>query len=306
MWKVENLTKTFGSFKALDSISFELREGRVHGFLGRNGAGKSTTMNILSGILNYDSGSISYKGEDYRKVRQQILKGVGYAPQEHQFYEYMTGEEYLMFLGKLTNMKGAELKSQIENLLELMNLKEHKRKAIGGYSGGMKQRLALASAMFNQPEFIILDEPTSALDPEGRAEILDFIQLLKQRGITVFLSTHILSDVEKICDDVTIIEKGKILISDELKSLKHKYIKPILDIELKGDISQISKKLSESSWVGDIEASKDRLSVLLKDSEEGRVKLIPEIISLGGVIKSYNPREMSLEDIFRRTVKDNE
>lgn len=306
MWKIENLTKSFGNFKALDSISFELREGRVHGFLGRNGAGKSTTMNILAGILSYDSGLISYKGKDYKSIRSQVLKSVGYAPQDHHFYEYMTAEEYLGFLGKLTDIKGMALKNQIDSLLDFMNLKEHKRKLIGEYSGGMKQRLALASAIFNNPEFIILDEPTSALDPEGRAEILEFIRLLKHKGITVFLSTHILSDVEKVCDDVTIIEKGKILISDELKHLKHKYIKPVFDINIEGDIQNISRKLSEFSWIDEIKISQDSISVLLKDTEVGRVKLIPEIISLGGIIKSYNPREMSLEDIFTRTVKGNE
>lgn len=306
MWKIENLTKSFGDFKALDNISFELREGRVHGFLGRNGAGKSTTMNILSGILSYDSGFISYKGQDYKNIKSQVLRSVGYAPQDHHFYEYMTAEEYLRFLGKLTNIKGMELKSQIDGLLDFMNLKEHKRKVIGEYSGGMKQRLAVASAIFNNPNFIILDEPTSALDPEGRGEILEFIRLLKHKGITVFLSTHILSDVERICDDVTIIEKGKILISDELRHLKNKYMKPAFDINIEGDIQNISRKLSESQWIDEVKASHDSISVLLKDTEVGRVKLIPEIISMGGIIKSYNPREMSLEDIFTRTVKGNE
>ncbi|WP_040213875.1 ABC transporter ATP-binding protein [Clostridium polynesiense] len=306
MLKVERLNKSFGGFKALENISFEIREGSIHGFLGRNGAGKTTTMNILAGILNYESGSIIYRDKSYERNKSTILKNIGYSPQEHHFYDYMTAEEYLRFLAKITKLNSREARSRIEMFLEFMNLKEQGRKLIGQYSGGMKQKLSIISAIFNNPEFIILDEPTSALDPEGRAEILEFVLKLKNQGSTVFLSTHILNDVERICDYITIIEKGRILVTEELKVLKEKYIKPIYDVEIEGDLENIAHRLSDFYWIEDIIVEKERLSVLFKDNDAGRRQLIPEIIKAGGIIKSYNLRNMSMEDIFKRTVGDNE
>lgn len=303
MLKVEKLTKKYGDFQVLKDISFEVSTGCIYGFLGKNGAGKTTTMNILTGLINCNSGNIIIDGKNFCTNRRQLLKSIGYLPQVPVFYGYMTGYEYLNFIGTLSGMSNREINLRTDEVLGIVDLKKDaaKRK-LSGYSGGMKQRFGLAVALFNHPKILFLDEPTSALDPEGRKEVLSLIETLKAEKITVFLSSHILNDIERICDEVSILDKGKILISSKLKELEGKYIQPIFDVEVEGDTNFLKEVLIKEPLVENIKISNNLLSIYVKNIEEGKEKLPKLIVAANSTILSYNIRKSNLEDIFMRMV----
>lgn len=218
--EVKDLRKSFGSKTVLDSLSFSVSEGSVFGFIGRNGAGKTTTMKIILGLLKPDGGEVTVCGEKVTVGNSVTNKFIGYLPDVPEFYGYMTAKEYLRLCGEITGMKQAEIKTRTDELLELVGLSGEKHR-IKGYSRGMKQRLGIAQALINKPRLLICDEPTSALDPVGRKEILDIIHAARGETSVIF-STHILSDVERVCDETAILEKGKTALSGTVSELKSK------------------------------------------------------------------------------------
>ena len=226
---IENLSKSFGSNRIIDSISFSVPQGSIFGFLGENGAGKTTTMKMILGLLKKDDGIIKVCGEEVYYGETKTNRFIGYLPDVPAFYGYMKPIEYLKLCGEITGMDGKILKRRIEELLNLVGL-ENNNKKIGGFSRGMKQRLGIAQALLNEPKLLICDEPTSALDPVGRKEILDILPKIKGKS-TVIFSTHILSDVEKICDSIAILHKGNIALSGEVEKLKQGKRKDVLSIE---------------------------------------------------------------------------
>lgn len=306
MLKVININKKYGEFEVLKNISFEIKKGAIYGFLGPNGAGKTTTMNILSGLIDFNDGEIYLDGEDFKKNKRQLLKKLGYLPQNPVFYNYMNANEYLHFIGEIANMTEKNIKGRTEEILSIVKLTESAKRKIGHYSGGMKKRLGIAVALFNNPEMVFLDEPTAALDPEGRMEILEFIKGLKTVGTTVFLSTHILSDVERVCDQVSIIDKGQILISDNLEDLKNKYIQPIFDIEFEKHCVKLDKILLEYKWVDSVSIVENKASVYVNNLVIAKSELLKFLVQRENTILSYDIRKSNLEDIFIRLVNKNE
>lgn len=303
MIEVKNLTKRYGSFEALKGISFTVKKGMVTGFLGPNGAGKSTTMNILTGLTGYDAGDIRIDGKDFKSNKRALMKKVGYLPENPEYYGYMNSYEYLAFIGRIAGYPSGRLKARIDELLGLSKLTGDGKRKISGYSRGMKQRLALAVAMLNDPEILILDEPTSALDPEGRMEMMELIEKLKAQGRTVFLSTHILSDVERVCDEVNIINHGEIILSEGLAELKNSYIQPVYDIEFEEGCGNLKDMLSGFDWVTRVQVNGNRASVFVKDVNTVKNKLLAEVSKCSNSVVSYNLRKSNLEDIFIRLVK---
>lgn len=306
MLKVQNINKKYGNFEVLKNISFEIKKGTIYGFLGPNGAGKSTTMNILSGLIDFDGGDIYLDGEDFKKNKRQLLRKVGYLPQNPVFYNYMNANEYLHFIGEITNMPEINIKKRTVEILDIVKLTESSKRKIGQYSGGMKQRLGIAVALFNKPEMVFLDEPTSALDPEGRMEILEFIKDLKSEGTTVFLSTHILSDIERVCDKVSILDKGQILVTDNLENLKNKYIQPIFDIEFDKHRVKLDKVLLNFKWVDNISIVGNKASIYVNNLDIAKSELLKILVQHENNILSYNLRKCNLEDIFIRLVNKND
>ena len=306
MLKVININKKYGEFEVLKNISFEIKKGAIYGFLGPNGAGKTTTMNILSGLIDFNDGEIYLDGEDFKKNKRQLLKKLGYLPQNPVFYNYMNANEYLHFIGEIANMTEKNIKGRTEEILSIVKLTESAKRKIGHYSGGMKKRLGIAVALFNNPEMVFLDEPTAALDPEGRMEILEFIKGLKTVGTTVFLSTHILSDVERVCDQVSIIDKGQILISDNLEDLKNKYIQPIFDIEFEKHCVKLDEILLEYKWVDSVSIVENKASVYVNNLVIAKSELLKFLVQRENTILSYDIRKSNLEDIFIRLVNKNE
>jgi ABC-2 type transport system ATP-binding protein len=216
--KVVELTKIYEDQKAVDSLSFEAVEGRILGFLGPNGAGKSTTMKVATGYLPPSSGTVYVKGLDVRKHSLKIRKMIGYLPEQNPLYTDMYVPEFLKFCGGLYGLSGKKLKGRIEEMIRLCGLGPEQHKKIGKLSKGYRQRVGLAQALIHEPEVLILDEPTSGLDPNQITEIRNLIKTLSLQK-TVILSTHIMQEVEALCQDVVIINKGKIVGSGGIEEL---------------------------------------------------------------------------------------
>jgi len=243
---VAGLSKSFGANKVIDGISFDVPEGSVFGFIGANGTGKTTTMNMALGFLEIDSGEIIVCGEKVSYGR--TIKSIGYLPDVPEFYNYMRPMQYLSLCGELSGMTRAKIKERSGELLELVGLTNANRK-IGGFSRGMKQRLGIAQALLGEPKLLICDEPTSALDPLGRKEILDVLTAVKGQT-TVIFSTHILSDVERICDRAAILHGGKIALSGTLAQLKQRHADSyIVEFSAQSDIEKFTASLNREDFV---------------------------------------------------------
>lgn len=218
---VKGLSKSFGTNKIIDNISFAVPEGNIFGFIGANGAGKTTTMKMILGLLPSDNGEIWVCGEKVSFGATKTNRYIGYLPDVPEFYGYMRPAEYLRLCGEIAGLKAVENNQRINDLLDIVGLSEVNIK-INSFSRGMKQRLGMAQALLNEPRLLICDEPTSALDPIGRKEILDMLKQVKGKT-TVIFSTHILSDVERICDRVAVLYGGHIALSGSLAELRAKH-----------------------------------------------------------------------------------
>jgi len=216
--EISHITKAFGAKKVLNDLNFSVPEYSVFGFIGQNGAGKTTTMKMVLGLLESDKGEIFVNGEKVSFGQNNTNKYIGYLPDVPEFYGFMTPKEYLSMCGQITGMHKEEIKEKSTKLLKLVRL-ETENKRIKGFSRGMKQRLGIAQALLNSPKLLICDEPTSALDPIGRKEILDILSSVKKHT-TVLFSTHILSDVERICDRIAFLHEGKTAFSGTLEEIK--------------------------------------------------------------------------------------
>lgn len=217
---LSHVKKAFGGTEVLRDVSVTVPEHSVFGFIGQNGAGKTTTMKMVLGLLQPDNGDIRIKEEPVVYGQNQTNRYVGYLPDVPEFYGFMTPKEYLAMCGEITGMRREEIRKKSARLLELVGLEKADKK-IRGFSRGMKQRLGIAQALLNGPELLICDEPTSALDPVGRKEILEVLQAVKKRT-TVLFSTHILSDVERICDRIAFLHEGKIVLDGTLEEVRSK------------------------------------------------------------------------------------
>ena len=301
---VKNLSKKFGKFSAVKNISFDVSEKRVVGFLGPNGAGKTTTIRMIVGLSKPTDGSIKISDETIVFGNSSLNNLFGYLPEQPAFYGWMKASEYLSFISKTFGLTDIESKKRIFELLELVNLTDAREKRIATYSNGMKQRLGIAQALINDPKILILDEPVSALDPIGRKDVLHIIQKLK-KDKTIFLSTHILSDVDRICDDVVIINHGNIVANSSLADLKKKYAKSILSVEFDSDPSELITRLKSENWV--LKAESDDLSakIWLKDGEAMKNNLPLKFLAKEKIgICSYGIKLPETEDLFLDLVKE--
>jgi len=226
---IENLSKSFGNNKVIDGLSFAVPEHSVFGFIGQNGAGKTTTMKMILGLLKADRGKVVVCGETVSFGQTKTNEYIGYLPDVPEFYPYMRPKEYFKLCGDITDMSTDKIKSRSEELLALVGLSGVNKK-IGSFSRGMKQRLGIAQALLNEPKLLICDEPTSALDPIGRKEILDILLAVKGNTTVVF-STHILADVERICDHVALLNNGRLALCGTLSELKAQHKADSLLIE---------------------------------------------------------------------------
>jgi len=218
MIECKSVSMKFGAFKAIDHVSFRVPSENCYGFLGQNGAGKTTILRMLVGLLRPTQGEIFVAGHSLLTEREQVKRLCGYLPQRPEFYPWLSGEEFLRLSAELVGVPARQAKSAASKYLATVGLTDFARRRVGKYSGGMQQRLGLAAAMIGDPPVLLLDEPVSALDPQGREEMFSLLKMLKQEK-TIFLSSHILHDIEQVCDGVVIIHKGQIRAQGSLPEL---------------------------------------------------------------------------------------
>ena len=287
--EIKGLRKKFGDLEVLKELTFSVPAGSIFGFVGVNGAGKTTTMKMALGLLEIDEGEIHVCGE--RVVCGKTLSSVGYLPDVPEFYSYMKPMEYLTLCGEIAGMSREKINSRGKELLNLVGLKT-KRK-IGGFSRGMRQRLGIAQALLNDPKLLICDEPTSALDPMGRKEILDILTAVKGQT-TVIFSTHILSDVERICDRVVFLHDGRVVLEGLLSDIK-KQRTDSYGIEFESP--EMASKCA-SIFAG---AELNENTIMVKKTDG--VKIIKALAENNLVPIKFEVLEPSLEDLFLETIK---
>ena len=298
---VEDLTKAYPAHTAVDRLTMSVPQGSVFGFLGPNGAGKTTTVRMVLGLARPTSGSVSVLGRDVGSSSDTDLAGlrrrIGFLPDVPGFYPWMSARDVLRFAGSLVGVKGAGLATRTESLLDLAGLSDV-RQRVGGYSRGMKQRLGIAQALIGAPDLLVLDEPTSALDPIGRKAVLDMVSALGGRT-TVFFSTHILGDVERVCDEVAILDKGRLVTQGSVEELKTRYGGSIrYALEVSGGTEELRAVLSSEPWVSRMVDMATGVELTVKDVDLARRRVPAIVAGLDVGLVRFEPIETSLEDVF--------
>lgn len=289
--ETENLTKYYGKKPGCRNITLSVGEGEIFGLLGPNGAGKSTFIKMLTGLIFPTSGKAMVLGRPMGDV--DTRKKVGYLPENFKYQEWMTGVDLLSFHASLYNINKREAASRIEEVLELVRLKGHENYKIGTYSKGMQQRIGIASALLPDPELLFLDEPTSALDPIGRKEVREIMTALKAQGKTVLLNSHLLSEVEMVCDSAAIISKGVILRQGRMEEMLES--RTVLEIQAVGIDERLLGELRKLDPGLVLKGESLSMSIKQRDDIHTVAALI---IGNGGRLYGLNPRRESLENVF--------
>jgi ABC-2 type transport system ATP-binding protein len=297
MIRTENLTKKYNGFKAVNNLSLEVKEGEIYGFLGPNGAGKTTTILMLLGILKPTQGEIYLFGQDMTKDSLSIKKKMGVVSEKQYLYKEMTAGEYLNFFADLYAVKNR--KKKIDQLLEAVNLLEVRNKKLGAFSRGMQQKLGFARALLHDPQLLLLDEPVSGLDPTGIKQVRDLIEQENRKGRTIFISSHLLSEVERLCGRVGIINKGRLLAEDSMDNLRKRLTDVVeLEIELTEAKKEIIDTLSSFDFVKGLKREGNILTIKVKADKDYRAQISQAISQQGGVVLGIKKKEMSLEEAF--------
>jgi len=299
--ELRNVSKRFGSLEVLKDLTFRVPEGSVFGFIGKNGAGKTTTMKMILGFLPVSGGEIQVCGERVTFGSTKTNRLIGYLPDVPEFYGYMRPDEYLWLCGRAIGLAPEAVRARTKELLALVGL-DGVRRRIGGFSRGMKQRLGIAQALIGEPKLLICDEPTSALDPVGRREILEILHQIKSRTTIVF-STHILSDVERVCDTVGILHGGKLALSGALEEIRNTYRKDAVRVELTGeaDAQKVSGALESLPGTQKIEREGSVVTVRLQ-SAEAKTEVFSAIALAHVPVVRYETLEPALEDVFLEVI----
>jgi ABC-2 type transport system ATP-binding protein len=292
---VKNLTKTYGEQRAVNNISFSIQQGEIVGFLGPNGAGKSTTMKMITGYLEPSTGEIDVSGVDVKKSPLDVKKKIGYLPESNALYYDMYVREYLGFIADVHQVKNK--KQKVEDAIHLTGLRPESKKRVGQLSKGYKQRVGLAAALLHDPEVLILDEPTSGLDPN---QIIEIRNVIKEQGKNklVLFSSHILQEVEAICDRVIIIDKGKIVADDKLTNLQQRSSSSVVRVQFKEALEQEwLRRLAAVKSINKIDTY--TWSIETNDAVTVRTELKKLERENNLDIVSLQSESQSLEDIFR-------
>lgn len=298
---VRDLRKVYPVHTAVDGLTMSVSHGSVFGFLGPNGAGKTTTVRMLLGFARPTSGAIEVLGHSVSgasDAERAALRGrIGFLPDVPGFYPWMRAADVLEFAGSLVGVRGATLRSRTTDLLTLAGLDGVKQK-VGGYSRGMRQRLGIAQALIGAPELLVLDEPTSALDPIGRKAVLDMIASLRGRA-TVFFSTHILGDVERVCDEVAILDDGRLVTQGTVDELRQRYggaVRYVVEVDAQREA--VRAALTTEPWAGRLTETPDGVEVVVNDLAQARRRVPALVAGMGIGLVRFEAVETSLEDVF--------
>ena len=293
---LHGLVKRYGTTAALNGLDLTVPEGSIFGFLGPNGAGKTTTLRILTGMARPTAGRAEVLGFDATRSDAALRRQIGFLPDVPAFYPWMTARELMRFAGRLFGLDGVALEQRIESLLAMVGLAKVQTR-IGGYSRGMKQRLGIAQALVNAPRLLLLDEPTSALDPIGRREVLELIASLRGRT-TVFFSTHILADVERVCDTVTILDRGAVVAGGPIDELKRRHATNRLVFQVDGSSNALAPRLRSRPWLETLEETDGMIRIATRDVTTARREIVAEIAALQLGLVRFELEDPTLEEVF--------
>jgi len=297
------LTKRYGSLTAVNKLNLKVKRNTIHGFLGPNGAGKTTTIKILVGLLKPNEGTVKVLGQEVHGDQADARLSIGYMPELPKFPKHLKGSELLDIYGEMYGMTKQERREQIPKLVELVGLKGRENDPIGKYSKGMQQRIGIAQALLNNPELVILDEPSLGLDPLGMVEVRELVKAIAKEDRTVFLSSHLLFEVEQVCTHVTIINRGEALISDTLQNVLSKLSGPAtLHVEVTTLSEAIVKAVKKLPFVADVTQNDNALSIDLKTLDDVRPQVSQAITQAGGIIVSMNLQRQNLESAFMKLI----
>jgi ABC-type multidrug transport system ATPase subunit len=293
--EVNGLVKTFNGFRAVDNISFKVRSGEIFGFLGPNGAGKTTTIKSILGLIHANSGEITIKGINIRNNEKEAKKFVGYLPERVAFYDNLTALQNLCFYAEMKNASKEECKA----LIVEFGLEDAMDKKVGKFSKGMTQRLGMARAVLGNPPILILDEPSGGLDPRGVILIRDKIREMKKKGSTIFVSSHILSEIQALCDRVGIINNGVLVAKDTVSHLRKRLnLKPKLTVELEDMTDKVVESVKKVEGVDDVQVINKIINIVCESKI--RAKVIIAIAEADGNIINLHTTEPSLEEVFMK------
>lgn len=303
---IENLTKDFGIVRAVDNLSISVRKGTTVGFLGPNGAGKTTTIKILTNLISATTGKAYLNGIDVTKKPRDALADVGAVVETPEFYPYLTPIETLSYLGRLRGMSNEMINKRSNELLSQVKLDDWKKQRIGKFSKGMKQRLAIAQALLHEPEILVLDEPTAGLDPRGMVEVREILISLKGEGYTIFMSSHLLPEVQEICDYVALIDQGRLLQYDTIKKLSAMAKMNVIGVDLAEPPSK--EALARISNIKDVDDVRQitplRIYIEYSGEQNLRYLLLRELISTDLKVISFNPQGLPLENIYMQLIQN--
>ncbi|MDD4270209.1 MAG: ABC transporter ATP-binding protein [Pirellulales bacterium] len=304
MIKTEDLTKVYGDLKAIDSLTLELDEGDLFGFIGPNGSGKTTTMRILATLLQPSWGEATVCNHSIYTHPKEIRRLIGYMPDFFGVYDDMRVMEYLEFFAAAYRIKGAARRKKCEEMLEMVDLGYKRNAFVTSLSRGMTQRLGLARVLLHDPQVLLLDEPASGLDPRARIEIRGLLKELRKLGKTIMVSSHILPELADICNKVGIIERGELLVSAEVADVMRRVRqRPVLVIEIIGDQDAAARLLEQQEPVDSVEQKDGRLYATLTAETAGYSDLATALIEAGFKIKTFKEDEINLETAFMHLTK---
>ncbi len=306
MIEIKGLTKRYGKFNALEDLNLTLNEGTVFGFVGANGAGKSTTFLILATLLQPTSGDVFINGVNVREKPSEVRKMIGYMPDFFGVYDQLKADEYLDFYGASYGIPEAERKVLIPQLLELVNLTHKRYDYVDLLSRGMKQRLCLARSLIHDPKVLILDEPASGLDPRARVEMRDILKTLKQMGKTILISSHILPELAEMCDEIGVIDNGRLIAHGSVAEIQDKLRgERVITIRLAGPSDKSISFFEEDPFISNIKQMEvgEGITFSYKGTEEDQVGLLKRAILRDVPILSFMEHVTNLEDVFMEITK---
>jgi len=299
MITVRSVSKTFGNIKALDEVTFNIKKGEIFGILGPNGAGKSTIVNILNTLVRPDKGDVIIDGVNIKNDGETIKMIMGVVPQEISLYEELSAYENMMFWGGLYDIPKQKLNKYIQKTLEIVDLVNRKDDRIKTFSGGMKRRINIACSLLHNPKILVLDEPTVGVDPQNRNHIFEVIERLNEEGMTIIYTTHYMEEAERFCDNISIIDVGRIIAQGTLKELRQiSDVKDLLTIKLADSNSALISRITSENPLFRFDSTSGSLKVECGNIGNDTSIIINQIQNSGGVIERINSQGTNLESIY--------
>ena len=304
--RTENLAKTYGkTFKALDGVSLQIKRGEVVGYVGPNGAGKTTTIKILTGLIRPTSGHAYVNDVDVAARPRDALRTIGALIEVPGVYDYLTPHEMLTYFGRVYGMRRDLIDRRIKETLELVRLPDWEHKKAGTFSTGMLRRLAIAKAILHKPDILILDEPVLGLDPKGILEVRELLRQFRSEGMTVFLSSHLLSEVAEVCDSVIFLDKGRVISSDSMESIGQRMDHGVVAVRFLRPLSAAdTERLRSIDLIKSVDVKNSTVRLHYDGKPESSVQILKLLVSLNLDVVSFASEGVGLEDYYVSVMSD--